>query len=188
VEAFEHVVKAFLELNNFIVTTNVKFPVARQTRKTSHVEIQTHGYEMDIVAARADKLMLGSVKSFFGSRGVGIGGFEALSPSTTKQHGGYKIFNDSELRREIFAKAAGMYGYGIDQIELRLFVGKFARRDEDRVRAYLSTMKVEVVAVPEIARGLVASLTSKTYIDDPVIMTLRVLEAAKLLRSGPDEL
>jgi len=32
-EAFEHVVKVFLEAKDYVVTSNVKFPVRRKTKK-----------------------------------------------------------------------------------------------------------------------------------------------------------
>jgi len=32
-EAFEHVVKVFLEAKGYVVTSNVKFPVRRKTKK-----------------------------------------------------------------------------------------------------------------------------------------------------------
>jgi hypothetical protein len=40
-EGFEHVVKVALETEDLIVASNLKFPVARKTKK--HGEVQTHG-------------------------------------------------------------------------------------------------------------------------------------------------
>jgi hypothetical protein len=45
----------------------VKFPVRRRTKKQAYEEYQEHGYEVDLVSARADELLLGSVKYYFGS-------------------------------------------------------------------------------------------------------------------------
>src|SRR5690349_13390541 len=59
-----------MESDGLVVSEAVKFPVTRQTGKTSHKEVQTHGYEVDLIGARADRLVLATVKSFFGSRGV----------------------------------------------------------------------------------------------------------------------
>ncbi|MCA1704080.1 MAG: hypothetical protein LC808_12775 [Actinobacteria bacterium] len=42
----------------------VKFPVSRQTSKISYEEHQTHGFEVDLIGARADKLVLATVKSY----------------------------------------------------------------------------------------------------------------------------
>lgn len=48
----------------------MKFPVKLRTRRAGHVEVQTHGYEVDLIGARADRLVLATVKSYFGSHGV----------------------------------------------------------------------------------------------------------------------
>jgi hypothetical protein len=53
-----------------VVSEAVKFPVTRLTAKAIYAETQTHGFEVDLVGARHDKLVLATVKSFFGSRGV----------------------------------------------------------------------------------------------------------------------
>jgi hypothetical protein len=53
-----------------VVSDAIKFPVRLQTRRRDHVEVQTHGYEVDLVGARADRLVLASVKLYLGSRGV----------------------------------------------------------------------------------------------------------------------
>ena len=69
-EAFESFVALALESEGLVVSSAVKFPVRLQTRRTDRVEIQTHGYEVDLVGACADRLVLASVKSAFGSRGI----------------------------------------------------------------------------------------------------------------------
>ncbi len=66
-EAFESLVAVALEADGFVVSSGVKFPVKIQTGKTARDESQTHGFEGDLVAARANRLVLGTVKSFFGS-------------------------------------------------------------------------------------------------------------------------
>lgn len=83
-EAFEHLVKVYLEAQGYVVTSNVKFPVKKKTKKTSYDEYQTHGYEIDIVAARNDSLLLGSVKSFFGSGGVSRQCFTGCADTSKK--------------------------------------------------------------------------------------------------------
>lgn len=51
------------EAEGLVVSEAIKFPVRLQTRRKDHVEIQTHGYEVDLVGARAAELVLASVKS-----------------------------------------------------------------------------------------------------------------------------
>ncbi len=87
-ESFEQFVAVAMEVEGLIVSEAVKFPVQRRTRKTIHDEVQTHGYEVDLTGARADRLVLATVKSFLGSRGVvadhvmGTGGSEKSRSST----------------------------------------------------------------------------------------------------------
>ena len=52
-EAFEHVAKVFLESKGYAVSTNVKFPIRRRTKKQAYEEYQEHGYEVDLVPLRA---------------------------------------------------------------------------------------------------------------------------------------
>jgi hypothetical protein len=52
VEAFESFVALALEAEQLVVSEAIKFPVARQVAKAARREIQTHGYEVDLVGAR----------------------------------------------------------------------------------------------------------------------------------------
>ncbi|MFL5826734.1 MAG: hypothetical protein ACJ76V_09445, partial [Thermoleophilaceae bacterium] len=68
-------------------------------------EMQTHGYEVDLVAARADRLVLATVKSFFGSRGVvadHVTG-ETTSERGRKLYGARSPFERERLLRLISA-------------------------------------------------------------------------------------
>jgi hypothetical protein len=139
-EAFEQFVAVALESENFVVSAGVKFPVRRKTKKAKYEETQEHGYEVDLVGARSDKLVLATVKSFFGSQGVrarevsGEGGNVGL----------YRLLNDRVIRDGVVRGAAERYGYRQEQVSLRLYVGKFARngRDEKAVRAWCETQVV----------------------------------------------
>lgn len=139
-EAFEHLVKVALEADGYVVTGPLKFPVKRQTGKTAYAEFQTHGYEVDLVGARKNSLVLASVKSFLGSVGVERRGFRGLAAAEAKQHfGRYVLFNEPEIRRQVVEQAAERFGYTPKQVELRLYVGKFKPSDEQVVREHLST-------------------------------------------------
>ena len=67
---FEQFVAVAMESEGLIVSEAIKFPVKRLTARRDDDEWQTHGYEVDLVGARSDLLVLATVKSFFGSRGV----------------------------------------------------------------------------------------------------------------------
>lgn len=187
-ESFEHLCKVSLEGEGFIVTGNQKFFVRRQTRRSSYDEYQTHGYEIDLVGARGDKLILAEVKSFFGSVGVSRQGFRGLADMTKRHHlERYKVINDDVLRKDIAHLAARQFGYRYDQIEWRLYVGKFARKQEAEIQKHLSMLcpPVRVIALPDIVSKIIALAGNKTYINDPVVMTVKALsEAGKLLDAG----
>ncbi len=198
-EGFEHVVKVALEAEGLIVTGNLKFPVKRKTRKTTNEEHQTHGYEIDLVGARRDKLVLASVKSFFGSQGVSIAGFSGLSATPhPKQERLYAFFNNPEIQQGIIQAAGERFGYTPNQIELRLYVGKFKGKDRgsatrQAIAAHLAhpptgLRPVTLLGLDDIVPRLFQLLKSKTYTNDPVVMTLRALRHAGVIDTGDSEL
>lgn len=186
-ESFEHVVTVMLENSGYVVSTNVKFPVVVVVRKKSgRIERQVHGHEIDIVAARADRLLLGSVKSFFGSKGVSKQGFRWLHGKDHDTQGGYKLFNSARLRLKVLALAAERYGYQPEQVHLTLFVGKFNPKHESSIRRHVRKLRirsghVRVFGLEGIVRRLRRGAISNTYADDPVIALLKALQHAQVL-------
>lgn len=185
-EAFEAVVKVALEAEGYVVTGGVKFPVRRKTRRTTYDEFQTHGYEVDLLGARADSLVLASVKSFFGSRGVGRHSFPGIAlrnPGADAKQ--YAMLLNPEVRDGIITGASERYGYPADQIELRLYAGHFTSGSEAVIRAHLAglAVPVKVYSTRDIMPGLVALSASRTYIGDPVLVTLKALREAGILRA-----
>jgi hypothetical protein len=180
-EAFEHIGKIYLETLGNTVSTNVKFNVKKKTNKQRYDEYQEHGYEIDLVASKHNSLQLVSVKSFFGSAGVDRQGFKGLADETKKTHYGlYKIFNDETIREGILKKASEKYGYPKDLITVSLFVGKFKKADEFDITKHLNGIiagagPIQVVTLEKIVNQLLGAAKSKTYINDPVIMTVKVL-------------
>jgi hypothetical protein len=187
-ESFEHLCKVALEAERFVVTGNVKFFVRRKTRKKGHPEYQEHGYEIDLVGARGDRLVLAEVKSYFGSRGVSRQGFRGLADETRRTHyERFKLFNEPDLRAEVCELARKQFGYEPDRLELRMYVGNFARGHEQVVRAHLAKLDppVQVVGLGEIVDALLGLAEKRSYIDDPVVMTVKALAAARLLARRP---
>lgn len=188
-ESFEQFVAVAMEAEGFVVSEAVKFAVQRRTRKVAHKELQTHGYEVDVIGARADRLVLATVKSFLGSRGVaaehvmGTGG-----PPRSRRL--YLLLNDSEIRSAVVAAAAERYGYSKERVTLRLYVGRFAAPSkgthEAAIREWAKTQHVgcgpiEVYGLPDVVQAVQAAAASKTYRDNPVLVTMKVLNAAGLL-------
>jgi hypothetical protein len=185
VEAFEHIVKVYLEAKGYIVTTGIKFPVKRRCKNNVW---QIHGYEVDIVAAKRRSLILASVKSFFGSGGISKQGFKGLADSKRRRHfHRYAMFNERRIRNGILKAASELYGYSKDQIRFALFCGKFRACDETIVREHLEAMNVgagsvQVIGPKQIVEGIIDLSNRRTYINDPVLATLKLLKRTNYLR------
>lgn len=196
-EAFEQFVAVYLEQQDFVVSSAVKFPFTRQTSRQDHVEYQTHGYEVDLIAARSDRLILATVKSFLGSRGVVadhvIGTSKHISANKR-----YVILNDREIRKSIVHQAALRYGFRRDQVQLGLYVGRFSGpskgEHEQRVRDWCRRQRIgigpiEVFSLTDMVETVVHAATNvKQYRDNPVLVTMRLLKAANLLKPSISEL
>jgi hypothetical protein len=175
VEAFEQFVAVYLEQQGYVVSSAVKFPFTRRTHKRDYVEVQTHGYEVDLIAARADHLILATVKSFLGSRGV-VADHVIGSSSNPRANKLYMLLNDTEIRRSIARQAASRYGYQYSQVQLGLFVGRFAGptvgEHERKVRAWckrqrVGTSPIEVLSLADMVETVVHAATdAKQYRDN----------------------
>lgn len=184
-EAFESFVALAMEDEGLVVSSAVKFPVTRRTAKAQHEETQTHGFEVDLVAANADNLVLASVKSFFGSRGVVAGHVDGSAGGTSARL--YAMLNDPVVREQVLAGACSRYGYSEDRVEFRLYVGRFAAptkgENEQRVRAWaaktiVGSGPIQVVGVKDVVDVVRRVAASKQYRDDPALVALKVLDAA----------
>lgn len=186
VEAFEQFVALALEAEGLVVSSALKFPVRRRTRKSAYEEWQTHGFEVDLVAARADKLVLATVKSFFGSRGVVAAHVSGESVNRT-WNAAYALLNDEQIRSTVVAAAAERFGFDTPQVALRLYVGKFAGGgSETAVRDWCSQQVVgagpiAVVGATEVVKIVREVAAAKQYRDNAVLATLKVLDAAGAL-------
>lgn len=106
-EAFKSFVAIARAAEGLVVSVAMKFRGALPTRKSAYPEVQAHGYKVDLVGVRSDLLVLATVKSFFGSRGVAA---EHVTGETAD--GGarkrYQLLNDSELRAAVVTAAAAL--------------------------------------------------------------------------------
>jgi hypothetical protein len=194
-EAFEAFVALTLEAEGLVVSDAVKFPVTRPTAKATHQEIQTHGFEVDLVGASAAKLVLASVKSFFGSRGVvatAVRG-EAPKPADNRL---YAMLNDPVVRKGILDGACSRYGYSPGQVEFRLYVGKFAAAsrgaEEQSIREWCASTvigggPIKVYGVAEVAARARQVANTKQYRDNPALVAIKVLDAAGMLTPLPQQ-
>ena len=195
-EAFEQFVAIAMEAEGFVVSPAVKFDVARRTRKAAYEEIQKHGYEVDLVGANANRLVLATVKSFFGSSGVGSDGVMGVSKND-RQNRMYALLNNVDVRKGVVEGACQRFGYTEDQVSVRLYVGKFAAAKsgahEKRIKAWCAQQvlgggPIEVIALGDVIAQVRNAAKSKQYRDNPVLVTMKVLEHAGLLTVAlPDD-
>jgi hypothetical protein len=192
-EAFESFVALTLEVEGLVVSEAVKFPITRQTKKAAYEETQTHGFEVDLIGARADKLVLATVKSFFGSQGVRADAVmnQHATPAFNRL---YALLNDPAVREGVVAAACERYGYQAHQLELRLYAGKFAGAKagdhEARIRQWCSKQVVgsgpiRVFNVREVTATARRVAESKTYRDNAALVAIKVLAAAGMLSQQP---
>lgn len=186
-EAFESVVALALETEGFVVSEPVKFPVLGRTSKRAFDEFQTHGNEVDLVAARSDLLVLATVKSFFGSSGVTA---THVTGTHEKHRSKYKILNNKEAQRQVIDGACKRYGYKRSQVRLRLYAGRFAGPSlglqEAQIRAWAAKQKagggpIEVFNVSDVMDRVVKVAASTEYRNNPVLATIKALAATGYL-------
>jgi hypothetical protein len=176
-EAFENFVSIALTSEGYVVGGPYKFPLTLKTARATYDEFQTHGYEVDLVGASSDRLILATVKSFFGSTGVKAN--EVLGKSGNIK--GYKLLNNVEVRDGVLKAACERYGYKPDQVEFRLYGGRFqSDANEAVIREWAAGQKVgsgpiRVFNAEEVV-GLVQEMAKhKTYSDNPSLVAVKVL-------------
>ena len=181
-EAYESIVAVALENEGFVVAGPVKFPIQVHVKKEHRTEIQTHGYEVDLIAARADRLVLATVKSYFGSRGVVA---DHVIEAASDKRNGYRLLNDPPFRAQMVKLAADRYRYAVEQVRVRLYAGRFAPasgQHEERIRNWCSQTcvgggPIEVFGPHQVAEQLLVASANTQYRDNPVLATLKLLRA-----------
>lgn len=184
-EAFEQFVALAMESEGLVVSSALKFNVRRKTRKQAYDEYQTHGFEVDLVGARRDKLVLATVKSFFGSRGV-VADHVMGNDSTYSKW--YALLNQPDVREGVVKGAAERFGYDLNQVEMRLYAGRFSTAaSESAIRAWAEEQFVgggplKVYDAGSVVANVREAAASKQYRDSAVLTTLKVLDATGSLR------
>ena len=185
-ESFESLVALAMQAENLLVSGPTKFKLKMPAK--NGVE-QEHGYEVDLIGMRQDKLVLATVKSFLGSGGVRPK--EVTGEKGAEASKGYKMLNNRVLRSKMIDAACAIYGYKPEQVELRLYAGGFAGKNgEAEVRDWCSKETagggpIEVFSLLEIMERVEALAKSKTYIDDPALVAVKAMLIASELSNKP---
>lgn len=189
-EAYESFAALAMETEGLVVSEAIKFPVKRQTGKVDYAEFQTHGFEVDLVGARRDKLVLATVKSFFGSAGV-----QSHEVTGERNGSGYALLNNPDVQAQVLQRACERYGYETGQVEFRLYVGKFAgaksNLHEPLIRRWCAEQvagggQILVFDARDVALKVRSVAASKSYRDNPALVAMKVLEQAEMLLPLPE--
>lgn len=176
-EAFENFVALALESEGFVVGGPYKFPLTFKTKKKDYDEYQQHGYEVDLIGASRDRLVLASVKSFFGSGGVKFKEVSGQSGNVS----GYKMLNNDEIRNGILGAVCTKYGYRPEQVEFRLYGGHFASDGQElEIREWAANQNIGVGAIgiynaTEVVGVVQEMAKHKTYSDNPSLVAVKAI-------------
>jgi hypothetical protein len=180
-ESFESLVALAMKAENLHVSGPIKFIIKRKTKRKDYDEYQSHGYEVDLVGMRKDKLVLATVKSFLGSQGVK---FKEVSASSGSNGEGYRMLNDRELRKLMIQAACDQFGYEPKDVEIRLYGGRFKGKEEALIREWCFNEKagsgpIQVYNLIEIMDSVKELALRKTYIDDPALVAVKSMLIAQ---------
>jgi hypothetical protein len=102
----------------------------------------------------------------------------------------YALLNNAFVRKTVVEGAAERFGYSLDQVELRLYVGKFAGSrtgsHEQRVREWclgehVGSGPIRVFNVEEVVEQVRRVSAITQYRDNAALVAMKVLEAAGAL-------
>lgn len=180
-ESFESLVALAMRAENLHVSGPIKFMIKRKTKKKTYDEFQEHGYEVDLVGMRKDKLVLTTVKSFLGSQGVK---FKDVSATSGSGGEGYRMLNDRELRKLMIEAACKQFGFEPKDVEVRIYGGRFHSTDEAKIREWCQNEKagsgpIQVYNLIEILDSVKELAGRKTYIDDPALVAVKSMLIAE---------
>jgi hypothetical protein len=187
-ESFEAVVATALEAENYVVTGPITIKWFSKGHPKKKGE-QPNRLEIDLVAARGDRLVLATVKSFFGSGGV----FPKDVMGTGRGASGYTMINDVKKRAELIELVAAKYGYEVKDVEVRLYAGKFAGlKGEQMIRDWASKQELgggvlQVVNALQLSKVIFALAKESHYQNNVAIAFAKTQLEAELIQAREDK-
>jgi hypothetical protein len=183
-ESYESLVALAMQAENLLVSGPVKFKIKMKTARKIYDEYQEHGYEVDLIGMRHDKLVLATVKSFLGSGGVKL---KEVTNAEGANGKGYKMLNNVDLRTKMINSACEIYGYKPNQVEVRFYAGQFMGGKEQEVREWCAKQiagggPIEVFNLLDVIDTVTSLAKSKTYIDDPALVAVKSMIIAEEFR------
>ncbi len=187
-ESFEAVVATALEAENYVVAGPITIKWFSPGHPKNKGE-QPNRLEIDLVAARGDRLVLATIKSFFGSGGV----FPKDVMGTGRGASGYTMINDKKKRAELIELVAAKYGYEVKDVEVRLYAGKFAGvQGEQIIRDWASKQVLgggvlQVVNALQLSKVIFALAKESHYQNNVAIAFAKTQLEAELIQAREDK-
>ena len=187
-ESFVAVVAAALEAENYVVSG----PITIKWFSKGEPKVkgqQPNRLEIDLVAARGDRLVLATVKSFFGSGGV----FPKDVIGQGSGASGYTMINDVKKRAELIELAAEKFGYKVKDVEVRLYAGKYAGLNgENEIREWAAKQilgggPLQVVNALQLSQVINALAQESHYQNNVAIAFAKTQIEAQLIRAREDK-
>ena len=178
--AFEEIVKQYLEAEGYWVRQSVKVEISKDDKKAIGLPTMPRP-EIDLVALNVKKneLLLVEVKSLLDSYGVW---YEAVSGEDKKFAKRYRLFTDSKFREVVTKRLKVEYlGQGLinenTKINYALAAGNIYSTDESKINEYFSRKGWKLFS-PKKIKDKIKELSQKGWEDN--LLTI----AAKLIQRG----
>ena len=180
--AFEDIVKLYLEAEGYWVRQSVKVEISKDDKKAIGLPTMPRP-EIDLVAlnVKENELLLVEVKSFLDSQGVYFGHAKIGDfPPNTWAARRFRLFANSKFREVVTKKLRQEFlENGLinekTKINYALAVGKlYSPKDEPDTRAYFLEKGWKLFS-PKQIKDKVKKLAEKGWEDNPVTMTAKLI-------------
>lgn len=178
-EAFESFVALAMQSEGLVVSGPFKFKIGYLQKGRKPAGKQDTPYEIDLIGASRERLVLATVKSFFGSGGV----FPNEVLGIKGKVGGYRMLNDHIVSKGLVTAAAEFFGYEESQVEVRLYAGKFAGKNgESIIREWASGQilgggPIAIYNIAQVVGSVRAQAQLSTYSDNPALVAMKAILA-----------
>lgn len=176
--AFEDIVRRYLEEEGYWVRQSVKVEITKQDKRSIGTPSMPRP-EIDLVAfnAKKNELVLIEAKSYLDSYGVY---YEAIADPNDEGAARYKLLTNDTFQRIVTERLIDQYmkcGLIKNKVKVNygLAAGNIHKGSEKLIANYFRENKW-VLITPEKLREFVEKLASKGWEDDVVTMTVKVLK------------
>jgi len=180
--AFEEIVKQYLEAEGYWVRQSVKVDISKDDKKAIGLPTMPRP-EIDLVAlnAKENELLLIEVKSFLDSQGVyfgddDIGKFRSGSWAAKR----YRLFADEKFRKIVTKRLKEDYlQRGLinrkTKINYALAVGKFYSPNDEPITKAFFTRKGWELFTPKQIKGKIKELSQKGWEDNLLTVAAKLI-------------